>query len=81
VTDKPVELDHRGMAAQKATELRRFMLRRFMPVVAANERTLRATHDALEGQLLAAPASNGGRGRKQGALSAVGACGYSERPR
>jgi hypothetical protein len=76
VTDKPVEFDHRGMAAQKATELRRFM-----PEVAANERTLRATHDALEGQLLAAPASNGGRGRKQGALSAVGACGYSERPR
>jgi hypothetical protein len=54
VTDKLVELDqHRGMAAQKATELRRLMAE-----VAANERTLRATHDALEAQLLAAPASN-----------------------
>jgi hypothetical protein len=54
VTDKPVELDqHRGMAAQKATELRRFRAE-----VAADERKLRATHDALEAQLLAAPASN-----------------------
>src|SRR5690242_5156089 len=51
MTDKPVELDqHRGMAAQKATELRR--------EIAANERTLRARHDALEAELLAAPASN-----------------------
>jgi hypothetical protein len=54
MTDKPVELDqHRGMAAQKATELRRLLAE-----VAANERTLRATQDALEAQLLAAPASN-----------------------
>ena len=54
MTEKPVELDqHRGMAAQKATDLRRLLAE-----VAANERTLRATQDALEAQLLAAPASN-----------------------
>jgi hypothetical protein len=54
MTDKPVELDqHRGMAAQKATDLRRRLAE-----VAANERTLRATQDALEAHLLAAPASN-----------------------
>jgi hypothetical protein len=35
MTDKPVELDqHRGMAAQKATELRRLLAE-----VAVNERT------------------------------------------
>jgi hypothetical protein len=53
MTDKPVKLDqHRGMAAQKATELRRLLAE-----VAVNERTLRAAQDALEAQLLAAPAS------------------------
>jgi hypothetical protein len=54
VTDKTVELDqHRGMAAQKATDLRRLLAE-----VAANEQALRATQDALEAQLVAAPASN-----------------------
>jgi hypothetical protein len=54
MTDRPVELDqHRGMAAQKATDLRRLLTE-----VAANERSLRATQDALEAQLIAAPASN-----------------------
>jgi hypothetical protein len=54
MTDKPVELDqHRGMAAQKATELRRLLAK-----VAANERALRATQEELEAQLIAAPASN-----------------------
>jgi hypothetical protein len=54
MTDKPVELDeHRGMAAQKATDLRRLLTE-----VAANERSLRATQDALEAQLIAAPAAN-----------------------
>jgi hypothetical protein len=53
MTDKPVKLDQRrGMAAQKATELRRLLAE-----VAANERTLHAAQDALEAQLLAAPAS------------------------
>ncbi len=54
MTDKPVKLDeHRGMAPQKATDLRRLLAEG-----AANERKLRATQDALEAQLLAAPASN-----------------------
>jgi hypothetical protein len=54
MTDKAVDLDqHRGMAAQKATELRRLLAE-----VAANERALRATQDELEEQLIAAPASN-----------------------
>jgi hypothetical protein len=54
VADEPVELDqHRGMAAQKATDLRRLLAE-----VAANEQALRATQDALEAQLLAAPALN-----------------------
>jgi hypothetical protein len=52
--DKPVKLDqHRGMAAQKATDLRRLLAE-----VAANEQALRAAQDALEVQLIAAPASN-----------------------
>ena len=53
MTDKAVDLDqHRGMAAQKATELRRLLAQ-----VAANERALRLTQDELEAQLVAAPAS------------------------
>lgn len=54
MTDKPVELDkHHGMAAHKATDLRRFLAE-----VVANERALRPTQDELEAQLIAAPASN-----------------------
>jgi hypothetical protein len=53
MTDRPVDLDHhRGMAAQKATELRRLVAE-----VAANEKTLRATQEELEMQLIAAPAT------------------------
>lgn len=52
--DKTVELDHhRGMAAQKATELRRLLAD-----VAANEKALRIRQDELEAHLLAAPAAN-----------------------
>ena len=54
MTDKTIELDqHRGMAAQKATELRRLLAD-----VEANEDTLRERRDRLETQLLAAPAEN-----------------------
>ena len=54
MNDKPVDLDHhRGMAAQRATELRRLVAE-----VAANEKTLRATQEELEMQLIAAPARN-----------------------
>ena len=53
MTDKPVDLDqHRGMAAQKATDLRRLLTE-----VAANERALRLAQDQLEAQLIAAPAT------------------------
>ena len=54
MTDKTVDLDqHRGMAAQKATELRRLVAD-----VEANEQALRLRQDELESQLLAAPAGN-----------------------
>ncbi len=54
MTDKTVDLDqHRGMAAQKATELRRLLAD-----VEANENVLRLRQDELESQLLAAPAAN-----------------------
>jgi hypothetical protein len=49
-----VDLDQRrGMAAQKATDLRRLMAE-----VAANERSLRATQEQLEAHLVAEAASN-----------------------
>ncbi|MGH6769217.1 MAG: hypothetical protein ACRECO_09390 [Xanthobacteraceae bacterium] len=52
MTDRAVDLDqHRGMAAQKATELRRLLLE-----VEANEQSLRLRQNELEIQLLAAPA-------------------------
>jgi hypothetical protein len=52
MTEKPVDLDaHRGMAAQKATELRRLLSE-----VSANEQALRARQQELEDQLLASPA-------------------------
>jgi hypothetical protein len=54
VTDKTIELDqHRGMSAQKATDLRRLLAD-----VEANERALRLRQDELEAHLIAAPAAN-----------------------
>jgi hypothetical protein len=54
MTDKTIDLDqHRGMAAQKATELRRLLT-----AVAADETALRLRQDELEEHLLAAPAAN-----------------------
>ena len=54
MTDKTVDLDqHRGMAAQKATELRRLVAD-----VEANEQALRLRQGEIESQLLAAPAAN-----------------------
>jgi hypothetical protein len=54
MTDKTIDLDqHRGMTAQKATELRRLVAD-----VEANEQALRLRQDELESQLLAAPAAN-----------------------
>ena len=54
MTDKSIDLDqHRGMAAQKATKLRRLLAD-----VEANENALRARQEELESHLLAAPATN-----------------------
>ena len=54
MTDDTISLDaHRGMAAQKATDVRRLVAE-----VEANEIALRARQDALEAQLLAAPSSD-----------------------
>lgn len=53
MTDKPVDLDRRrGMAAQKATDLRRLLSE-----VEANEKVLRQRQDDLETHLLAASAA------------------------
>ncbi len=54
MTDKTIDLDqHRGMAAQKSTDIRRMLAE-----VEANEQALRRRQDELETQLVAAPAAN-----------------------
>lgn len=54
MTDRTTNLDrHRGMAAQKATDLRRLLAE-----VDANEKALRHRQDELESHMLAAPAAN-----------------------
>lgn len=54
MTDRPIRLDrHRGMAAQKATEVRRLLAE-----VEANQQALRERQEELEGQLIAAPAAS-----------------------
>src|SRR3984893_13150897 len=54
MTDKTIDLDqHRGMAAQKATGLRRMLAE-----VEANERTLRLRQAELETPLGAAPSAS-----------------------
>ena len=54
MTDRTIELDkHRGMAAQKATDLRRLVSE-----VAEDRAKLKARQDELEKFLVAAPAAN-----------------------
>ena len=54
MTDRPITLDrHRGMAAQKATEVRRLLAE-----VEADQNALRERQDELESQLIAAPAGS-----------------------
>jgi hypothetical protein len=54
VSDRPVDLDkHRGMAAQKATDIRRVLAD-----VEANARALRERTSELETQLMAVPATS-----------------------
>ena len=53
MTDQPITLDgRRGMAAQKATDIRRLLAE-----VEANEQSLRLRQEELETQLIAAPAT------------------------
>lgn len=55
MTDRTIDLDrHRGMQAQKATELRR----RLVAEVGANEEALRLRQEELERNLVALPATN-----------------------
>ena len=54
MTDKPLDLDkHRGMAAQKATDLRRVLAE-----AESNTRELRDRQVRLESQLLSVPAAS-----------------------
>ena len=54
MTDKPLDLDkHRGMAAQKATDIRRILAN-----AESNARDLRDRQTELESQLLSAPAAS-----------------------
>ncbi len=53
MTDQTIKLDqHRGMSAQKATDLRRILAD-----VEADEKALRSRQEALEKQLIAEPAT------------------------
>jgi hypothetical protein len=54
MTDRTIDLDaHRGMMAQKATEIRRLLAD-----VEADQEALRVRQEALEAQLVAAPAAS-----------------------
>ena len=54
VTEKPLDLDkHRGMAAQKATDIRRILAE-----VESNARDLRDRQTIIENQLLSTPAAS-----------------------
>jgi hypothetical protein len=54
MTDKTIDLDrHRGMAAQKATELRRLLTD-----VETDQKALRLRQEELESHLVASPAAN-----------------------
>ena len=54
MTKKAIDLDqHRGMAAQEATDLQRLLAG-----VEANERALRLRQEELEAHLVSAPAAN-----------------------
>ena len=54
MSDKPLDLDkHRGMAAQKATDMRRILAE-----VENNAKELRDRQGLLENQLLSAPAAS-----------------------
>ncbi len=73
MTDRTIDLDeHRGMVAQKATELRRLRVG-----VQADQAALKARQDALEKMLLALPAPAGPKPSRKRAISST----CSPRPR
>jgi hypothetical protein len=79
MTDKTIDLDqHRGMAAQKATDLRRLLAD-----VEANERSLRLRQEELESHLIAAPAASWQEAAEKARylLNLFGATLISEDPR
>jgi hypothetical protein len=60
VSDKPLDLDkHRGMAAQKATDIRRILAD-----VENNAKNLRDRQAILENQLLSVPAAKSAASRQ-----------------
>ena len=79
MTDDTISLDaHRGMAAQKATDVRRLVAE-----VEANEKALRARQDALEAQLLAAPSRDwrGAADKARYLLNAFASTPWAQDPR
>ena len=77
MSETPIELDnHRGMAAQKATDIRRVLAD-----VEANAKLLRDHQAAVELQLLAVPATSLAGGGRQGVLRFESVCGRSRTDR
>ena len=71
MNDNPVDLDkHRGMAAQKATDIRRVLAD-----VEANARLLRDRQGVVEIQLLSVPGRLVARSGRKGALRPELVCG------
>jgi len=65
MTDDPVELDeHRGMAAQKSTEIRRHL-----HAVKADQTALRSRQEEFERHAIAAPSAVGPRLPKRRSIS------------
>ncbi|HEX2655403.1 MAG TPA: hypothetical protein VHN11_17355 [Xanthobacteraceae bacterium] len=79
MTEKTIDLDkHRGVTAQKATDLRRLLAD-----VEANEQALRLRQEELEAHLIAAPAANWGEAAEKARylLNLFGASLAAEDPR
>jgi hypothetical protein len=67
MTDRTIDLDqHRGMAAQKATELRRLLAD-----VETDQKALRVRQEELESHLLASPAANWHEAAEKAAISSI----------
>jgi len=74
MTDKTIDLDlHRGMAAQKATELRRLLTD-----VETDQNALRVRQEELEAHLLASPAANWHEAAEKSPLSPQSVCSVAD---